>query len=314
MLENRTNSFIQRTQSKFFNASLLFIIFIIEINMSALIKHYNDYLCSALVCGYARAETYTIIIDRDVCSICIDYIFIPCSFGFCNGIEMDKIHYMLLFRQMCPKLYVELLNLSGSRRWSDLCHQSIDRYPFHHLSVKNITDETLLKPLMIGTQWLSRKNYRSTDHRINYIRYLKVTIQLCKKWMSIKYNKGIKQLIEMYEYHYFRTYVVNPSRKYVAAHLDYYLNHFWVNHSTDFTNRIKIDFKSKDNWANINRMKMCILLQQFVDRNATLELNSVLDVVRLQYEIAARRLPYAVKQINRVTSDASSVIAETFFL
>lgn len=79
--------------------------------MSHFLREYNNYLCNCLVYGYQKRYTGYSTLHEDVCSLCVNYIHVPCSMEKwekypINRLEMDKIHHIFLYQAIEPEFFI----------------------------------------------------------------------------------------------------------------------------------------------------------------------------------------------------------------
>ena len=291
----------------------------------------DDYLCSCLIYGYSKSHVGTsIIIDRDVCSICIKFLSIPysASLVFPTGLIMDKIHITLLYKATTPHDWTsehqqnddlpfhctirgrdsefgddrmtshvsdrDSIESKNVDKWNDLIMRENTIYPFH-CSMQYIRDKKLLNAVLVFVGWKCGYIngywggfYCDKYHPIymEFDRYFNVIIDIFKLWFNMKY-KYMVELIEMYEYYYWCTYV---AKRVTTKELMDRLNMIWEK-------SVRFRFtEDTQTWNNNDQIIMSQLLQkiaveyqQEVDVLMS-DLDVMLDFVRTKYKMMATQI------------------------
>eukprot|EP01084_Bolivina_argentea_P118556 210331_1 len=233
--------------------------------------------------------------DRDICSICIKYVHIPCNIiPFQTNCPFNtKLYYSLLSNVDIIDHYYTKMTLFPSwylHNWLSVYHGF--HHGFHHglfhSCLQQLKDNKLKHSLLLCAEFTLRHNKYDNNSPYFayevYNAYLDIIIAICKKCINIKYNY-ISHLITMYECYYLDIYVykVRPISE-LAVVLD--------QHSNEIRQMFKINLNLNENaWNNLNAMRMNSLLQSItiihkkdIDSIMT-EVDRILDFVRAKYQM-----------------------------
>ena len=298
--------------------------------MSDLLLKHNDYLIDILIhaftkmwpedgYGYPLEHKKGINIDKDICSICAKFIYVPymdissctnCLYktNIPENLNIDKVGIILAHETGIVNDLIEIQDfheLYGSprnlklqvQRWNEL--RALTKDPIHS-SMRRIKDQKLVQTILLFTGWkLGKRSWysgRGTDFAIfMYVdEILNVIIDLFKRWLNSK-CKYMTKLIEIYEYYYWCFYVTKdfnvPGSEEDIVYWINTLNGFW-RESTKF----RLQHDKQKIWSNKDQMRMSQLLQKMsMEYKNEIEelmhdLNVVLEFVMTKYEMMAAHI------------------------
>ena len=294
--------------------------------MSDYLEKYNDYCVGILILGYAKRYAGTnIMINKDVCSICIQFVAVPYSstLKYPDGLEsvMDKIHIILLYKTTTPLewRYANARAVIGHNpggAFSKIAVKNPKRKPNDvykgrnfeqdmwvklkkstllpiHCSMQRIKDQKLVNAILMFVRWRigDWHQYLFKEYYLLYTWidvYFNAVIDMFKKWVGLR-CKYMVELIEVYEYYYWCHYVT--TRVETKGWVDR-LNYIWKK-SVRF--RLDLDRKGWNDW---DQMYLSALLETIFDEyedeadELMSGLDVVLDFVRAKYEMMAKQIDH----------------------
>eukprot|EP01083_Nonionella_stella_P031313 85739_1 len=287
--------------------------------MSASIELYNNYLCDLLIHGYSHKHCQ-VSIDRDICSVCSKYIYIPSNLlPLEDDYKMTEVNYLLFNYGFVSGRWDHTVSSTDKLKLARF-NKSYAEFgrrigiPFMHDTLCQIIDQKLLNAMTLCVDWNTPSlqayesryysvvySYRAILKYKEYDKYLNIAIDLSKKGIGLR-CKYMSKLIAMYEYYYFDLYVL----KFIKETL--YIN---AEDSTELINvlqmriheelkgnlgastELSIDF---DEWSNCNSMTMSSLTQIIIMEHQQninhlmCELDKILSFVRLKYQMIRARM------------------------
>eukprot|EP01083_Nonionella_stella_P031312 85737_1 len=283
--------------------------------MSASIELYNNYLCDLLIHGYSHKHCQ-VSIDRDICSVCSKYIYIPSNLlPLEDDYKMTEVNYLLFNYGFVSGRWDHTVSSTDKLKLARF-NKSYAEFgrrigiPFMHDTLCQIIDQKLLNAMTLCVDWNTPSlqayesryysvvySYRAILKYKEYDKYLNIAIDLSKKGIGLR-CKYMSKLIAMYEYYYFDLYVLKFIKQTLNAEDSTELiNLLQMRINDELNGNQGIDF---DEWSNYNSMKMSSLTQiiimeheQNVD-HLMCELDNILSFVRFKYKMIRARITKAV--------------------